>query len=86
MTKRIQVILQDEDYREIEAVARARHMTVEEWVRRALDRARRCESVADVEKKMAAVRSAAQYNFPTADIEDMLKEIERGYTESASSE
>jgi len=35
--------LQDKDYREIQSVARSRHMTVGGWVRRALERARSIE-------------------------------------------
>jgi hypothetical protein len=80
MAKRLQVILQDKDYREIQSAARARHMTMAEWVRQALAHARRREPVGDVEKKLAMIRSAANYNFPAADIDDMLEEIERGYT------
>jgi hypothetical protein len=28
---------------------------------------------------LKAIRKAAEYSFPTADIQDMLAEIERGY-------
>ena len=31
-----------------------------------------------VERKLRAIREAAKYEFPTADIEDMLREIETG--------
>ncbi|MGA9528343.1 MAG: hypothetical protein WBS24_09520 [Terriglobales bacterium] len=79
MAKRLQVILQDPDYREIQSIARARHMTIAEWVRQALEGARRREPLADVGKKLAAIRAAARNNFPTADIGDMLAEIEKGY-------
>lgn len=79
MAKRLQVILQDSDYREVQRAARARHLTIAEWVRQALERARRREPVGDVEKKLAIIRGAAKYNFPAADIDDMLDEIERGY-------
>ena len=33
------------------------------------------------EAKLKALREAAQYFFPTADIDQMLQEIERGYLE-----
>ena len=79
MAKRLQVILQDPDYREIQSMARARHMSVAEWVRQALDRARRREPLGDVSKKLQIVRSAARNSFPTADIDQMLSEIEGGY-------
>jgi hypothetical protein len=79
MAKRLQVILQDPDYREIRRIARARGMSIAEWVRGALSLARRDEPSRSVEKKLAAIRAAAQHNFPAADIETMLEEIERGY-------
>lgn len=79
MSKRLQVILQDSVYREIRQAARARCMTIAEWVRHALDLARRREPTTDVEKKLAVVRAAVRHNGPTADIDVMLDEIERGY-------
>lgn len=79
MAKRLQVILQDPEYREIQRIARARRMSIAEWVRRALDLARRREPIHDSAKKLAVVRSAVLHNGPTADIDQMLLEIERGY-------
>ena len=79
MAKRLQVILQDPEYREIQRMARARRMSLAAWVRQALDVARRREPVGDVSKKLEAIRAAAKYEFPTSDIEDMLAEIEHGY-------
>jgi len=79
MAKRLQVILRDPDYREIQRMARSRHMSMAEWVRQALDLARRREPVHDTAKKLAAVRAAVQHNGPTADIDVILTEIERGY-------
>ena len=80
MTKRLQVILQDPEYREIQRMARTRHMSLAEWVRQALERARRREPLGAVEKKLEAIRSAARHESPTADIDTMLAEIERGYS------
>jgi len=74
------VILQDPEYREIQRAARSRRMSIAAWVRQALDIARRREPKADVGKKLAAIRAAARYDFPSGDIDDMLAEIESGYT------
>jgi hypothetical protein len=79
MAKRLQVILQDPEYRDIQRVARSRHMSVAEWVRQALALARRREPVEDLDKKIEAIRAAAKYQFPVGDIDQMLDEIERGY-------
>jgi hypothetical protein len=79
MAKRLQVILQDSEYREIQRVASARHMSIAEWVRQALAAARRYEPLGNTGKKLDAVREAAKHEFPTADIDEMLAQIERGY-------
>lgn len=84
MAKRLQVILRDPEYREVQRAARARHMSIAEWVRQALAQARRHEPTGDVEKKLRAIRAAAKHEFPAGDIETMLAEIERGYLSDRS--
>jgi hypothetical protein len=79
VAKRLQVILKDPEYREIQRAARSRQMSIAEWVRQALALARRREPLGDVEKKLAAIRAAVKHEFPTGDIETMLAEIEQGY-------
>ena len=78
MAKRLQVILQDPEYREIQRMARSRRMSIAEWVRQALEFARRREPVGDSGKKLAVVRAAAQHEFPVSSIEEMLADIEKG--------
>jgi hypothetical protein len=46
---------------------------------RALRDARSRHPVHDTEFKLKAIRKAAEYSFPTANIDQMLEEIERGY-------
>jgi len=79
MAKRLQVILQDPEYREIQRMARSRHMSLAEWVRQALERARHREPLGDAGKKLQVIRAAIKHEFPTGDIDQMLAEIERGY-------
>ena len=79
MSKRLQVVLPDTEMSEIQRVAKRERLTVGEWVRRALRDARAARPVIDPETKLKAVRRGAQYSFPTADVEQMLSEIERGY-------
>jgi len=85
MAKRLQVILKDPEYREIQRMARARHMSLAEWVRQALQLARRREPVGDIGKKLEVIRAGAKHDYPTADIETMLAEIETGYGSGARS-
>ena len=66
---------------EIRRMARRERVTVGEWARRALRVARSQQPLSDPQVKLKAIRKAAEYSFPTADIQDMLGEIERGYQE-----
>lgn len=79
MSKRLQVVLKDPEYREIQRMARSRRMSIAEWVRQALEFARRREPTGDVARKLNAIRAAAKHEFPTGDIDQMLAEIESGY-------
>ena len=79
MSKRLQVVLDEEEYREIRAVARRARLSVSEWVRQALRAARRQVPSRDAGRKLEAVRAAVAYEFPTADMDEILREIEAGY-------
>ena len=63
----------------IREIARRNKLTVAEWVRQVLRQARREEPLREARLKLEAVRKASSYSFPTANIEQMLAEIERGY-------
>jgi hypothetical protein len=80
MAKRLQVILKDLDYRDIQRIARSRHMSIAEWVRQALNLARRHEPESGTAKKLAVIRVAARHDYPSGDIDQMLGEIETGYS------
>ncbi len=79
MSKRLQVILKDPEYWEIQRAARARHMSIAQWVRQALDRAQRSEPRSPVAKKLGAIRAAARFDFPSGQLDRILAEIESGY-------
>ena len=80
MSKRLQVLLPEEEFARIQSVASSQHIAVGEFVRRELRKS--CETLGarSVEAKLKAIRKAAEYNFPTADIEQMNAEIEKGYS------
>ncbi|MFO7893931.1 MAG: hypothetical protein R6U63_09360 [Longimicrobiales bacterium] len=79
MSKRLQVVMDEDEYREIREAAEQRRLTVSEWVRRTLRRARESEPSTDIGSKLEVVRSAVRYDFPTADVAQMLREIEASY-------
>ena len=77
MRKCLQVPFDETEFLEILESARRCRMTVAEWIRQALRRARQ-EHLAAVDAKLAAVAEAASHEFPTADIDVMLCEIDAG--------
>lgn len=79
MSKRLQVLLDEDEYHAIARLARAQHMTVAAWVREALRDARARRPSRPAADKLRVVRAAARHAYPTADIDQMLEEIERGY-------
>jgi hypothetical protein len=79
MSKRLQVLLDEPEWREVQRAARAERTTVADWVRRALRAARRSTSMQASDSKVSAIRTAARHAFPTADIAQMNAEIARGY-------
>ena len=79
MSKRLQVIFEDEEMRAIQEFAKRHRTTVAEWVRQTLRGARREEPRLDAERKLKAVRAATRHAFPAGDIQQMLDEIEQGY-------
>lgn len=79
MSKRLQVLLDEVEYRALQKVARAERITVAEWVRQALRSARRRVPTGDADRKLATIRAATAHEFPTADMPQILADIERGY-------
>ncbi len=79
MSKRLQVLLDESELREIQRAARAQKMKVSAWVRQALRAARAQSPMGDAGRKLDVVRSAVRHSYPTGDIEQMIAEIEHGY-------
>lgn len=79
MSKRLQVLLDEKELREIQRIARRQRLTVADWVRQALRAAKRREPTGDAARKLKAIRSAARHAFPTGPVEDMIRDIDRGY-------
>ena len=73
MRKRLQVLLDDAEYREIQAPARRQRVTVADWVRQALRKARSAHP-STMETKLRAISDASGHHFPTTDIQTMLHE------------
>lgn len=82
MSKRLQVLLDEDELAEIQELARRRHQTTAAWVRDALRVARDTASRPDTRRRLQVISEAAGHQHPTADIDQMLAEIERGYVDT----
>jgi hypothetical protein len=82
--KRLQVLLEDDELRAIQEVARKRRMTTAEWVRQQLRAGREAEGRSDTARKLTAIRKAANHwpPAPAPDIDQMNAEIARGYMDA----
>jgi hypothetical protein len=78
MSKRLQVVVKDEELARYTRTADAAGLSLSEWARQALRTAAREFSSGDVEAKLAAIRRAAAHNFPVPDIDTLLAEMESG--------
>ncbi|MBT8488632.1 MAG: antitoxin [Gemmatimonadetes bacterium] len=83
MSIRLQVLLHEDEMAALKAAAERHRTTVSEYVRRTLREARLAEPSRDVARKLAVVREAAAYAYPTADVESMEEEIARGYRDES---
>ncbi len=77
MMRRLQVLLDEEEYSAVRSVAERQRLTVAEWVRQAL-RDARVRHAESIEARLRAIEKAARYEAPTADIKQMLEEIAAG--------
>jgi len=78
MARRLRVRVPEEDLRTIERLARTRGLTPAAWAGDALRAALQKELSCTLARKLAVVRTASLRSFPTADLEQMLIEIEGG--------
>jgi hypothetical protein len=83
VTKRLQVLLDEEEMAEIRRAARQRRQSVAAWVRSALREARAADAGRSAADKLAALHASAAHEFPSGPIDQVLDEIEQGYRAGA---
>ena len=76
MSKRLQVVVGDDELERYIQTADASGLTVSEWVRQSLRAAERDISSGNIETKLQAIRQAASYSFPVPDVDSLLAEME----------
>jgi hypothetical protein len=79
MSTRLQVLLPEEEMESVRQIAKSESLTVGEYVRQVLREAESRRPSKSVAAKLAAIRKGSKLSYPTADIEQMNREIERGY-------
>jgi hypothetical protein len=84
MTRRLQVLFEDEELVAIQRLAKRRRQTTAAWVRDTLRAARDAQEYPDPAPKLRAIREALTHDYPTGDIETINADIERGYLERGS--
>ena len=80
MSKRLQVMMPDDEYRAVADIARQQGKPLSRVVRDSLRRTVAEEPQVAPEQRIAAVLRFARFAGPTGDIDQLLSEIERGRT------
>lgn len=79
MSRRLQILLEEEEWREVRRAASLARVSVEDWVRAALRASRLAGPASLPDRKLAVVRAAAQHAFPAGEIATMLSEVDAGF-------
>ncbi len=79
MSVRLQVLIDENELKEVRQLADQENLTVSAWVRRAIQNEKRERPGRVVRKKLQSIQSFSKYDFPVSDYSDMASEIESGY-------
>ena len=80
MSKRLQVLIDDQSYRFYQNIAKHEGKTLGAWVREAMLKLAATVSSKSQTKKLKHLRQAASACFPSGDIDKIISQIETGYT------
>jgi hypothetical protein len=78
MSKRLQIVMPDDEYRAVARAAKQRGKPISQLVRESLRQAVAEDAEQDPDKRIAAVLRFARFSGPTGDIDQLIDEIERG--------
>lgn len=80
MSIRLQILLDEEELREVKKLAVQENLTVSAWVRRAIQHEKKERPGTAARKKLQHIQSFSKHNFPTGDYKDIAAEIDSGYS------
>ena len=78
MSKRLQVLLSEQDYKKYQEIASAMKMSLGAWVRSTLDSSANLVALGKKKDKLKALERAYYLSFPVSDIDTLNSEILRG--------
>lgn len=78
MSTRLQIVMTEEEAEGFRRSAARTGLTLSEWARRALRRAQKAQASKGPEDKLRALERALTRGHPTADVAEMLADIEKG--------
>jgi len=78
MSKRLQVLFDPKEYKELAMAAKKSGLSIGEWVRQVVRASIRSQSVRPGDAKMKAIRALSQHRFPSGEINQILDQIEKG--------
>ena len=78
MSKRLQILLPESEYKDVRRVSRHLNRTVADWVSEGIRARLVAENPEPPENRIARVMAFAKHSAPTCDIDQMLAEIESG--------
>ena len=82
MSKRLQVLLDEDEFVKLQEFAHMRRLTVAAVVRDALRGAMDPASRPDTRRRLQVIEEAAAHQHPIADMDQLLAEIEHGYLDT----
>jgi hypothetical protein len=78
MSKRLQIVMPDDEYRAVARAAKIRKKPIAQLVRESLRKTLAEERERPVDERIAAVLRFARFSGPTGDIDEILADIEAG--------
>ena len=79
MSKRLQLLLADDEIAELKGRAREERMTVSAWVRRAIYHEMNERPASSVRAKLELIDRLSDLGFPSGDYRDIAADIESDY-------
>ena len=75
----MQILLDDDELREVKKLAMQEKLTVSAWVRRAIQHEKKERPGTAAREKLLIIQNSSKYDFPTGEYKDIAADIDSGY-------